>query len=145
MIFIQVSRLQKKSFSRIYLTSQNYNFSLFFSLEFKLYIMYCHNELAQKIESFILQNKRMRRKLDNHIVYSPSILIIKEPRILQIPTKKASSNPQITLEKKHRPYELEEISSEIKKVKLTKDDGAVNLYNVIFFLSPLKFYFFQWF
>ena len=103
--------------------------------------MYCHNELAQKIESFILQNKTMRRKLDNHIVYTPSILIIKEPRILQIPTKKASSNPPITLEKKHRPYELEEISSEIKKVKLTKDDGAVNLYNVIFFSPHSNFIF----
>jgi len=99
--------------------------------------MLCHNELAQKIESFILQNKTMRRKLDKPYFFK-SYSIVKESRILQVPTKKASINTPIIKEKKPRPYDLEEISTEIKKVKLTKDSSTINLVNVIKLASISK-------
>ena len=92
--------------------------------------MLCYdNELVQKIESFILQNKTMRSNLAKHPFYK-SQPINKEPRSFHAPTKKASQTPPFQKLKKPRPYDLDEISTEIKKVKLTKDSISYNMVSV---------------
>ena len=90
--------------------------------------MLCYNELVQKIESYTLLNKTMRKNLGNN-PYFKSYLLNKEPRTLHAPSKKASQ-PVPIVTKKPRSYKLEELSSEIKKVKLTKDNPNINIVTV---------------
>lgn len=94
--------------------------------------MFCQHEFDQKIQSYISQNKSMRRKLQTH-TYCSRQTTLQEQRILEVATKKAiSSIPfQPIKEKKPRSFDFEQISSDIKRVKLTKESPSINLANVI--------------
>lgn len=87
--------------------------------------MLFHYELFQKRESFILQNKTMRNNLDKHIEKN---FQKKEPALLTTATKTAPLPQQLTKSLKHKSeFDLNEVSLEIKKVKLTKGSATINL------------------
>lgn len=95
------------------------------------YFMQFDNELYQKIQSFIEHNKSMRNKIFQKKYRPSNINPTKSTLNLEPTPKKSAPTPNIRKTRNSNTLkDLQDISSEIKKIKLSKDFPELNLVQV---------------